>query len=258
MTADPLVTVVVAVRDGAATLDRCLASIEAQTDPRREVRVVDGASSDGTLALLRRWRPLHGGWESRPDRGVYQAWNRALARAAGEWICFLGADDWFWDRRVLERMRPHLAAASRDGVRVVYGEAVKIAPPGRVVRRSGRPWPRIRWQMRHGMPLIHAGIFHHRDLFRDHGPFDERYAVAGDYDLLLGELLDRPARFARGVRVVGHGAGGLSDRRNLLTHLEIARARRRRGLRPLSPVWALVFARALVREAWRRAVGTSR
>ena len=252
MPAEPFVTVVVAVLNGAATLPACLASIDAQTYRRCETLVMDGASTDGTLDILHTWHPRCGRWESRPDRGIYQAWNRALDRASGDWICFLGADDRFWDRHALTRLQGQLAAAVQDGIRVVYGRALKCDARGRVVRRSGRPWSQIGWQMRHGMPLIHAGVFHHRDLFAEHGRFDPQYRIAGDYEFLLRELIHRTARFAPGPPVVIHGAGGLSDRRNLETHIEIARARRRHGLPPLSPVWAMVFGRALVRAAWRR------
>ena len=97
----PLISVIVATRNAEKTLSRFLDSYAAQTYGNRELIVVDGASTDGTVALLKERRDLITDWSSQKDTGIYQAWNRALDRAKGEWICFFGADDYFWENNTL-------------------------------------------------------------------------------------------------------------------------------------------------------------
>jgi len=89
----PLVTVVTAVFNGQPYLEGCLESVLRQDYPNIEHIVMDGGSSDGTLDVLRHYDDRIAFWKSGPDKGVYDAWNKALAEASGEWISFLGADD---------------------------------------------------------------------------------------------------------------------------------------------------------------------
>ncbi|MBC8430354.1 MAG: glycosyltransferase, partial [Desulfobacterales bacterium] len=216
-----------------------------------ELIVMDGGSIDGSVSVIRNYENNIAFWESKPDRSIYNAWNKALNYARGEWICFLGADDYFWNSDVLSDVEPHLKKAADAGIKVVYGQAAKVNRHGRVIKTVGKPWGKIRWLMRHGMPMIHAGVMHHRSLFDIHGQFDESFKIAGDYEFLLRELKNGQALFADGVRIVGHQVGGISTVQNLLMHLEVARARRRNRLPSFSYVWAVVFLRAFIRQLWR-------
>ena len=81
------------MRNGAETIQRCLDSVLAQQAGLAEIVVVDGASTDGTVAILERNAKRLASWSSEPDRGICDAWNKALARVRGEWVLFLGADD---------------------------------------------------------------------------------------------------------------------------------------------------------------------
>lgn len=85
--------------------------------------------------------------------------------------------------------------------------------------------------------MLHGATLHHREIFEDHGEFDECFRICGDYDLLLRELLRGEARFMPDVRVVDMVVGGLSSEpaNSLLIWRETVRARRRNGLRPLTP-----------------------
>ena len=90
MEENPLLTIIVAVFNGAKTLERCIDSVVQQTWPYKELIIMDGGSTDGTVDLLKRYDSKIKYWESRPDRGIYHAWNKALDHAEGEWICFIG------------------------------------------------------------------------------------------------------------------------------------------------------------------------
>jgi len=248
----PPISIIVAVLNRAKTLARCLQSIDGLNYPRKELIVMDGGSTDGTLSVLENYKPRITYFESTPDRGIYHAWNKALQHARGEWVCFLGADDFFWSAHALTEIRPFLLDAAGRGIRIVYGQVVKINQEGAILRIEGKPWQKIKWLMPHGMPLPHPGLMHHRSLFQIHGVFDESFRIAGDYDLLLRELRKGQALYAAGVRVVGSEIGGIADSLKLLSHEEVSKARQKNGL----PAWTwlslAVYARSWIRLQWRK------
>lgn len=258
--AKPFVSFVVAVRNGLRTIERCLQSIWGQTDRDYEVIVIDAVSTDGTVEYLERERHRIASWVSEPDRGVYQAWNKALARARGEWICFLGADDRLFDDNVLRGMRPALEARGTDEI-FFYGRLVTVNRRGEIIETLGQPWHEVRHLLPKIHCLPHAGAFHHRSMF-DAGGFDERFRIAGDYDLLLRELRSRHARFVADLTVVAMEVGGMSsDPANSLVNLrENRRAQRKWGVAGSFPSrpWLLAWLRACLRIILVRAFGMAR
>ena len=253
--AAPTISVIVAVFNGARTLRRCIESVMGQTYPHKEVIVIDGGSTDGTTDLLQRSASQLTHWESEPDRGIYHAWNKGLAHARGEWICFLGADDYLWAPDTLQRLAPTLAGAS-PLARLVYGEVAVVNERGGEMQRAGEDWRSAARRFRQIMCLPHTGLMHHRSLFEAHGPFDESFRIGGDYEFLLRELRDRDALFVPGLVVAGMGHGGVSsDPAGSLEMLrEFRRAQRKHGL-PAGRHWVAAIARAYLRVGLWRLLG---
>lgn len=252
----PQFTIITAVLNQANTLHRCLESVISQTLSDKELIVIDGGSTDGSVDIIKSLQYNITHWESARDNGIYHAWNKALTHAKGEWICFLGADDYFWNDQVLTDMAPELIKASRNSIRIVYGQVARVDKQDRIVSLWGKPWEKIRWQMKHGMPkgMPHCGLMHHCTLFQDHGLFDERFRVVGDYEFLLRELINPEAKalYVPHTRTVGHQIGGISDLNIIAGHNEMARARRKNGLGGFSWFWLMVHIRAIVRDQWRK------
>jgi glycosyltransferase involved in cell wall biosynthesis len=234
----PLISIIVATRNAAATLPRCLASIRAQSFRDFELIVMDAASTDGTVELLESGSDFIAAWRSEPDRGIYHAWNKALELSRGEWICFLGADDWLWDDRVLEALAPYLRSVPA-GCRIVYSRLRQVDAGGAVVAEAGVPWAQAKRAFRSYRCLPQPGLMHHRSLFAAHGGFDETLRIAADYEFLLRELKDRDALFAP-VLMVGAALGGLTTRPEnfFLMQREIGQAVRRHGLKLPRVRWA--------------------
>ena len=228
----PLVSVIIAVRNGAATLQRCLDSVAAQDLASRETIVIDGASTDGTRELLE--RNLKAGtidaYVSEADRGVYDAWNKGIRRARGRWVCFLGCDDAFHEPSALRSLVEESARAG-DPSTVVYGRIRRVTQEGVLIETIGSPWGEAREPFLAGVNIPHPGTLHLRAMLEARGCFDPSYRIAGDYHLLLAELPARAPLFVDRV-VVDMGFGGLSSRPGtiLVALREVARARRARGL----------------------------
>ncbi|MHB8390785.1 MAG: glycosyltransferase [Acidobacteriaceae bacterium] len=86
---------ITAIYNGEKYIAGCLESVLQQDYPGIEHIVLDGGSTDQTVDILRRYDDRVEYWASEPDNGVYDAWNKGLTEARGDWICFLGADDEF-------------------------------------------------------------------------------------------------------------------------------------------------------------------
>jgi glycosyltransferase involved in cell wall biosynthesis len=237
---------VIAVLNGAGTIQQAIDSVARQRYSAKELIVIDGGSSDDTVKIIESSRDKIAHDESGPDRGIAHAWNKALQYVRGEWVCFLGADDCLWDDGVLDRLAPVLAAAW-PGHRVVYGEVRCMGTGGREIETYSTRWSK-RIFLQSGMNLSHQGVLHHRSLFERHGTFDETFRIAADYEMLLREIMDNEPLCAHGIVVAGMRHGGLSSNPayTMATLEEFARARRKNGVNgvPWGLHWRMVKARA--------------
>ncbi len=256
---EPVISVVVAVLNGARTLKRCIDSVLEQRYPHKELIVIDGASTDGTVKILQKQAEQLAYWESGTDRGICHAWNKALVHIHGEWVCFLGADDFFWDNATLTRVVQHLAGAYPT-TQVVYGQVALLAPDGRVLEIRGKPWLRARGPFLQGLPawsLPHQGVFHHRSLFQDTGLFDESFRFAGDFELQLRTLRDRQPLFVPNVIMAGMEYGGVSTnpQNGVEVLREVARARKMHHVQGLPLLWYWEYSKAKTRSWLAREFG---
>jgi len=227
----PLISVVMATWNSARTLARAMDSVLDQTFSDRELIVMDGGSTDGTLEIVAARRDRLAHWSSEPDQGLYHAWNKALEVARGRWICFIGADDFLQGPDVLARVAPHLQEADRDGVRLIYGDVALMDSGGGTVIEQGNPEPdEVVQGLRRGHFIRHVGAFHHRGLFARRG-FDLSYRICADWELLLPEFMAGRARKLPGILVCSTTLGGLSTRLETLPRvkLELLRGMRRHG-----------------------------
>jgi hypothetical protein len=206
--ADPFISIVVATYNSGRHLAACLESITRQDFRSFELIVIDGGSTDDTLEIADRYRDRIAYLVSEPDRGIYHAWNKALAVLRGTWVLFIGSDDRLASPGVLGAAVPWLESAD-SSTRIVYG-SIRLTDDGRDTGQVlGLPWSEARPLLRSWMSIPHPATFHHRALFRDHGVFDESFAIAGDYEFVLRELLTAEAAFIPELVVVEMGIGGI-------------------------------------------------
>jgi hypothetical protein len=197
----PLVTVITATLNRAAQLPACIESVLRQDYPNIEHIVIDGGSTDRTVELLRQYGDHLALWRSEPDRGIYDAWNKALLQAQGEWICFLGSDDEFLPNAIGSYMR---LAVMHPGAEFLSSRIVVVHPSG-YLRVLGRPWS---WKsFSRSMCTPHPGSMHRRSLFARLGAYDPSYRIVGDYELLLRARETLSAAYMPVVTVKMHFGG---------------------------------------------------
>lgn len=223
----PTVSIVTAVYNARDCLADCIESVRSQDYPNIEFIVVDAASSDGTLDIIRRYEENIDVWVSEPDDGIFDAWNKGLDLATGDWIAFLGADDTYVDGAI----RKYMDMARRNpGKEFLCSKAQLVHFSGYAPVFGGEwAWPAFA----KAMTTIHVGTMHGRSLFERVGRFDSSYKIAGDYEFLLRDADNLRSAFMP-EKTVMMRAGGASDSTAGL--YEARRAKVERGVR--APVFA--------------------
>ena len=186
-----LLTIITATFNAVEHLPFTIKSIRTQTYEHIQWIVVDGASVDGTVDLLKQNEDIIDYWISEPDNGIYDAWNKACLHVRGEWVLFIGAGDELASATMLAKMSEFLATAYPD-YEIVYGKLQRLSEQKRsVLEEIGRPWSEMkgRWERFQPAMPIHPAVFHHRTLIEGAQTFDPRFKVAADSHFMLKSIL---------------------------------------------------------------------
>ena len=178
-----IISIITVVLNREDTIAHAISSVNLQTYKNFDHLILDGVSADGTLAAIKRVQHSRMKVISEPDKGIYDALNKGIARSTGDVIGLIHSDDFFADEKVLERVA---AAFSDPDIDAVYGdlEYVSAADPAHTVRRwqAGSFTPRkLGW----GWMPPHPTLFLRRRVFEAHGVYDASYHIAADYDAIL-------------------------------------------------------------------------
>lgn len=171
------ISVVTAVLNRFAEIERTVRSVLLQDYPNVEYIVIDGGSTDGTMDVLCRYRDRISVLVSEPDAGLYSAMNKGISRAGGEIVCILSAGDWFLDCGVLS----FVAEAMRDGTDMLAAALVQENPNGyKLAYSEDDPAALVKT-----MNLMHPATFVRKDAYLRFGLFDERYRCSADHELMI-------------------------------------------------------------------------
>lgn len=245
---DLLVFVVTPCRNSEGTIDAAIRSVLSQ-ERLGHYRIVDGASTDGTVALIERHAAVEAllSFASEPDEGIYDAMNKGLSfvldRARPEdLVGILNSDDAYapgaLDRVVRE-------AAAHPWVDIIYGDIEMLRPDGTRTGRRRRSAMRLTEDAASdGMPLQHPAMFARARTYRSLGLYDTRYPIAADYDFVLRALdSDVPTLHVSEV-LAFFREGGVSTSDELPSFREAIRVRVSHGSNPVFE-WARYYKRRL-------------
>lgn len=205
------VSVITACYNSATTISETLWSVASQTHEDVEHIVINGASNDGTLDVIREYGMHVAKLVSEPDKGIYDALNKGLSCATGDLVGFLHSDDFFAHNGVLERVAE---AFTDPAVDAVYGDLdyVSKSDHSKIVRRwrAGSYSPnKLAW----GWMPPHPTFYTRRETYIRWGGFDTSLRIAADYDLMLRFLSNANMRLVYIPEVlVKMRVGGTSNR----------------------------------------------
>ena len=226
------VSVVTVTFNAAATVAEAVESVVSQRgDFTLDYHIVDGASTDDTLEKLAPFEDRIAQLTSASDSGLYDAMNRGVARAKGDIIGILNADDRFADDRVIADV---LDAFDATGADAIYADLDYVREDGHTVTRQWRSGHPGNW--RKGWMPPHPTLFMKRELYEQGGLFNLTLQSAADYELMLRFFHFRGAELAYLPRVtVKMRTGGQSNAslgNRLRANAEDARAWKLNGARP--------------------------
>lgn len=185
----PLLTVITVVFNGAATIEHTILSVIEQTYDNVEYIVIDGGSTDATVDILRKYEGSIDYWVSEKDAGIYDAMNKGIALARGDYIGMLNSDDYFASPSALETIALRLKASNVDAV-FSRLDIVDPANLNRVLRKY-RISSLSKFMLRIGVMPPHPTFYCRKSCYKDAGPYRTDYRIAADFEMLARLLLRR-------------------------------------------------------------------
>lgn len=176
-------------RNNAAGLEKTMRSVAAQTFKEFEYIVVDGASTDGSVEVIKKLEPDFASlkWVSEPDSGIYNAMNKGMRMASGEYIQILNSADCLASEDVIERM---LSALENSGYpSILYGNMIKCFPDGRKMVDKSFKGQEITMLGMYTGTLNHDPAYIRRGLFDKYGFYDESLKIVSDWKWYLQALI---------------------------------------------------------------------
>jgi len=189
----PLVSIITCVYNGVDTLHRTLESVRSQDYPHLEYIVVDGGSTDGSLDMIRANEDILT-WTSERDRGLSDGLNKGLARATGQYLTWLNADDFLRPGAISRCLQVH---AEHPGTALVYGHIDRVNRDGSFMARDHPVYDGTRADLLRGDNFVgQPDSLFTREAWQRCGPFRIDLSYCMDWDLWLKMTTHYPIRFS--------------------------------------------------------------
>ena len=232
--------------NSAATLNSTIQSVFFQSYPSIEYIIIDGASKDGTVDVIKEYEPKFNGrmrWISEPDKGLYDAMNKGISMATGDIVGIINSDDFYHRSDIITKVTE---AFQENEIQAVYGDVRFVHPNNldKTVRYySSKNFSSNRF--RYGFMPAHPTFFTYRKYFEEFGYYKTDYKIAADYELLIRFLYTHklksrylPLDF---MKMRTGGASTASVKSNILLNKEIVRACKENGIWTCMPLLMLKY-----------------
>ncbi len=216
------ISVITVVYNGAYLLEQTIKSVISQTYPTIEYIIIDGYSNDGTIAIIKKYEKNISFWTSEKDNGIYDAMNKGLKKATGDYVIFMNAGDMFYSNNTIEQI-PFEKNQNAD---VFYGDTVIIDEnTGKELGLRRKKLPKnLTWKhYKKGMVVCHQSILVKKSIA---GNFNIRYQLSADVDWVIIVLKkSRKIIYTNTIisRFLGGGVSRKYQKRSLLERFIILR-----------------------------------
>ena len=183
-------TIITINRNNASGLEKTMESVISQTWKDFEYVIVDGASTDGSVEVIRSLAERLGErlrWVSEPDKGIYNAMNKGIGMASGDYLQFLNSGDYLASDDVIERMYDALEKGGRPGI--LYGNLLKDIGGRCILRDRSFAGQEITFLDFYTGTLNHSSAYIRRNLFTNYGCYDERLKIVSDWEWYLQAII---------------------------------------------------------------------
>ena len=229
----PLLSVITVTYNAEDVIEKTIKSIIHQTYGNVEYIVIDGHSTDKTVDIIRRYEKDIAYWISEPDSGLYDAMNKGISMASGEWVCFMNAGDLFYKTTTIEDVFDDIP----DDAHFIYGSHYRcfneherpnedqFKKQKKVKDFEGTPVTAELVKTKNiselwkGVVFSHQSVFVRSALMRKY-PFNTHYKVAADYDFIFNRYVEKYKFFNSDCAISVIAPSGLSGQSPLLRTFE--------------------------------------
>jgi glycosyltransferase involved in cell wall biosynthesis len=182
MNKQPLISIIIATYNARLSIEKTIESIINQSYTNFELIIIDGGSTDGTQKVIEKWSDKINYSISEADEGIYDAWNKGINVAKGDWITFLGAGDEYLPD-ALQNYVGYIINLNEPSLEYVSSIVKIVNKDGKWLYNIGSTWEWPKYLSY--MTIAHVGSLQSKKLFSKYGQYDTNYKLVGDYELLL-------------------------------------------------------------------------
>jgi glycosyltransferase involved in cell wall biosynthesis len=221
----PVISIITIVFNGELFLERTIKSIISQTYPKIEYIVIDGNSKDGTVDIIKKYSGKISLWQSEPDKGLYDAMNKGIKLAKGEYLLFINAGDELYENTTIEK----IIKSSSEAADIYYGETLMVDEAFRSIGTRSKTTPHklpkhLKWQdMSYGMVVCHQSILIKRSIAEF---YNTSHPFCADIDWIIRALKKSGSTVNVNFIISKYLKGGLSDqklKKSLIDRFEVLR-----------------------------------
>ena len=206
-------TVITVTFNAESALERTILSVLSQTlFTDIEYIIIDGGSEDRTLEIIKKYESSFAKWVSEKDKGIYDAMNKGIGLANGEWLLFMNAGDKFVDEKVIE----NVFQQNITDTDIVYGNYVIVYQHFKKIKYTPK---NLSNAFHLYMPLNHQSTFIKTTLARAH-PYSLAYKIASDYEQILFFFTSGKVFRHLDILIAEFADGGLSSNHKIIYHQE--------------------------------------
>lgn len=202
-------SVITVCKNAVETIEQTFLSIYGQTYKNIEHIVIDGESSDGTINVINKYRSNISHFISEPDKGLYEAMNKGIKLATGDFIIFLNANDTFYNEKIIESVSEILN--KNPDVKVLFGDVDFVSHDKTSSKiTSYENVKDIFYFVNEN--ICHQCIFYHRSLFKEYGGFSQDYKIFADWDFNINTIVEKKVKTIYAPLIISRFQfGGLSS-----------------------------------------------
>lgn len=187
----PKVSIITINYNDGSGLEKTIQSVVSQTMVDYEFIIIDGNSTDDSIEIIKRYSDKINFWISEKDKGIYDAQNKGVSKANGDYLIFLNSGDSFYDNNVLAKFSEFEKNSHK---KVIYGNSNVIDADG--TSRILFPPQKLNLNFWYSNTLNHQAVFTNKSLFQKYGVFSTEYKFASDFEHLFKIFINEANEFA--------------------------------------------------------------
>ena len=202
------ISVITVCFNSTSTIEETFKSVQKQSYKNIEYIVIDGGSNDGTLDLIKSYQKIITFWKSEKDKGLYDAINKGIELATGDYIGILNSDDTFFNDDTIKNVADCLNKSTN--IDAIIGDIVQHKNKKIIRKYSSKNWKPEKLKV--GFMPPHPSIFIKRKLFKELGNYSLGYKIGADYELIIRFFLKNNISYKySGITTTSMAVGGASS-----------------------------------------------